>query len=46
MREVAFAEATRTKTVLTTRSAILEQRPADLVERVLAAPAPACGSPT
>jgi len=40
MREVGLAGATRTKRVRTTRPAVVEQRPADLVERVFTAPAP------
>jgi putative transposase len=40
MREVGLAGATRTKSVRTTRPAAQGERPADLVERVFAAPAP------
>jgi putative transposase len=40
MRGVGLAGATRTKRVRTTRPATVEQRPADLVERVFAAAAP------
>ena len=40
MREVGLAGVTRTKSVRTTRPAPVGERPADLVERVFAAPAP------
>ena len=40
MRLVGLQGATRTKRVRTTRPATVEQRPADLVERLFAAPAP------
>lgn len=40
MRAVGLAGATRTRRVRTTKPAIVEQRPADLVERVFSAPAP------
>jgi len=40
MRAVDLRGVTRSKTVRTTRPALVEQRPADLVERVFAAPAP------
>jgi len=40
MRQVGLAGATRTRRVRTTRPATVEQRPADLVERVFTAPAP------
>lgn len=40
MRGIGLAGVTRTKRVRTTRPAVVEQRPADLVERVFAAPAP------
>jgi len=40
MRLVGLQGATRTKRVRTTRPAMIEQRPADLVERVFAAAAP------
>jgi putative transposase len=40
MRAVQLTGATRTKRVRTTRPAVVERRPADLVERVFAAPAP------
>ena len=40
MRTLGLAGATRTKRIRTTRPAIVEQRPADLVERVFSAPAP------
>jgi putative transposase len=40
MREVGLVGVTRTKTVRTTRPAPIGERPADLVERVFAAPAP------
>jgi putative transposase len=40
MRMVGLQGATRTKPVRTTRPATVEQRPADLVERVFSAPAP------
>ena len=40
MRTLGLAGATRTKRIRTTRPAIVEQRPADLVERVFCAPAP------
>ncbi len=40
MRDVGLAGATRTKRVRTTRPAVVERRPADLVERVFTAVAP------
>ncbi len=40
MRALGLAGATRTKRIRTTRPALAEQRPADLVERVFTAPAP------
>lgn len=40
MKQVGLAGVTRTKRVRTTRPAIVEQRPADLVERVFSATAP------
>jgi putative transposase len=40
MREVGLQGATRTKRVRTTKPTVVEQRPADLVERVFSAPAP------
>jgi putative transposase len=40
MRQAQLQGATRTKRVRTTRPAVVAQRPADLVERVFAAPAP------
>jgi putative transposase len=40
MRAAGLQGATRTKRVRTTRPALVEQRPADLVERVFSAPAP------
>ena len=40
MREVGLQGVTRTKRVRTTKPAVLEQRPADLVERVFSATAP------
>ena len=40
MRTLGLAGATRTKRIRTTRPAIVEQRPADLVERVFSASAP------
>ena len=40
MRALGLAGATRTKRIRTTRPAIVEQRPADLVERVFSATAP------
>lgn len=40
MRALGLQGVTRTKRVRTTRPAVVEQRPADLVERVFAAPAP------
>jgi len=40
MREVGLAGATRTKRTRTTRPAVVGERPADLVNRTFAAPAP------
>lgn len=40
MRAVGLAGATRTKRIRTTKPASVSQRPADLVERVISAPAP------
>jgi len=40
MRTLGLAGATRTKRIRTTKPAIVEQRPADLVERVFSAAAP------
>ena len=40
MRLVGLQCATRTKRIRTTRPAVVEQRPADLVERVFKASAP------
>ena len=40
MRSIGLQGVTRTKRIRTTRPAVVEQRPADLVERVFAAPAP------
>jgi putative transposase len=40
MRAVQLQGATRTKRIRTTRPALVEQRPADLVDRVFSAPAP------
>jgi len=40
MRALGLAGATRTKRIRTTKPALVEQRPADLVERVFSAPAP------
>ncbi len=40
MRQVGLQGATRTKRIRTTRPAVVEARPADLVERVFSAPAP------
>jgi putative transposase len=40
MRQTELQGATRTRKIRTTRPAVISQRPADLVERVFAAPAP------
>lgn len=40
MREVKLEDARRTKRVRTTKPALVEVRPTDLVERVFTAPAP------